>query len=31
MMITYSESFQFGIFIVTLVSLIYQIFKDKRK
>ena len=30
-MITYSDLFQFCIFIVALVSLCYKIFKDKRK
>lgn len=30
-MITYSEFFQFCIFIVALVGLCYQIFKGKRK
>ena len=30
-MVTYSEMIQFCIFIVALVSLCYQIFKDKRK
>ncbi len=30
-MITYSDLFQFCIFIVALVSLVYEIFKDRRK
>lgn len=30
-MITYSELFQFCILIVSLVSLCYEIFRDKRK
>ena len=30
-MITYSDLIQFCIFIVALVSLCYEIFKDKRK
>lgn len=30
-MITYSELIQFGIFIVALVSLICQIFRDRKK
>ena len=30
-MVTYADLFQFCIFIVALVGLIYQIFKDKRK
>lgn len=30
-MITYSDFFQFCIFIVALVSLCYKIFRDKRK
>jgi len=30
-MITYSDLFQFCIFIVALVSLCYQLFKGKRK
>ena len=30
-MVTYSEMFQFCILIIALVSLCYQIFKDKRK
>ena len=31
MYVTYSELIQIGIFLVTLVSLCYQIFKGKRK
>ncbi len=30
-MITYQDLIQIGSFIVALVGLIYQIFKDKRK
>lgn len=30
-MITYSDFIQFCIFIVALVSLCYQVFKDKTK
>ena len=30
-MVTYSDLIQFGIFIVTLIGLCYQIFKGKRK
>ena len=30
-MVTYADLFQFCIFIVALVGLVYQIFKDKRK
>lgn len=30
MMITYSDLVQTGIFIVALVNLCYQIFKDKK-
>lgn len=30
-MITYSELFEFCTFIVTLVGLCYEIFKDKRR
>lgn len=30
-MVTYSDLIQFCIFIVALVSLCYEIFKDKRK
>ena len=30
-MVTYADLFQFCIFIVALVSLCYQIFKDKEK
>ena len=30
-MVTYADLFQFCIFIVALVGLIYQIFKDKEK
>ena len=30
-MVTYSDLLQFGTFIVALISLFYQIFKDKRK
>lgn len=28
-MVTYSDLLQFGTFIVALISLLYQIFKDK--
>ena len=31
MYVTYSDLIQIGMFIVALVSLCYQIFKDKRK
>ena len=31
MYVTYSELIQIGIFIVALVGLCYQIFKDARK
>ena len=31
MYVTYSDLIQIGIFIVALVSLCYEIFKDKRK
>ena len=31
MNITYSDLIQFCIFVVALVSLCYEIFKDKRK
>ena len=31
MYVTYADLFQFCIFIVALVSLLYQIFKDKKK
>ncbi len=30
-MVTYQDLFIFCTFIVTLISLIYQIFKDKKK
>lgn len=30
-MITYEDFFLFCTFIVSLISLLYQIFKDKRK
>ena len=30
-MVTYSDLFQFCILTIALVSLCYQIFKDKRK
>ncbi|MCU0081080.1 putative holin-like toxin [Extibacter muris] len=30
-MVTYSDLIQFGILIVALVGLCYQIFKDRRK
>lgn len=30
-MVTYSDMIQFCIFIVALVSLVYEIFRDKRK
>ena len=30
-MVTYSDLIQIGIFIVALVGLCYEIFKDKRK
>ena len=30
-MVTYSDLIQFSIFIVALVGLCYEIFKDKRK
>ena len=30
-MVTYSDLFQFSIFIVALVGLCYEIFKGKRK
>lgn len=30
MYITYSDLIQIGIFIVALISLIYEIFKDKK-
>lgn len=29
-MVTYSDLFQFCLFIVALISLLYQIFKDKK-
>lgn len=29
-MVTYSELFQFCLFIVSLISLLYQIFKDRK-
>lgn len=31
MYVTYTDLVQIGIFIIALVSLCYQIFKDKRK
>ena len=31
MYVTYSDLIQIGIFIVALVSLCYEIFRDKRK
>ena len=31
MNVTYSDLIQFCIFVIALVSLCYQIFKDKRK
>ena len=31
MYVTYSDLIQIGIFIAALVSLCYEIFKDKRK
>ena len=31
MNITYSDLLQFGIFVVALVGLCYEIFKDKRR
>lgn len=31
MYVTYTELVQIGIFIVALVSLCYQIFRDKRR
>ncbi len=30
-MVTYSDLIQIGIFIVSLISLIHQIYEDKRK
>ena len=30
-MVTYSDLLQFGTFVVALISLIYQIFKNTRK
>ena len=30
-MVTYADLFQFLLFIVALIGLIYQILKDKRK
>ncbi len=29
-MVTYSDLFQFCLFIVALISLLYQIFKDRK-
>lgn len=31
MYVTYSDLFQIGIFIVSLIGLMYEIFKDKNK
>ena len=31
MYVTYQDLIQIGIFVVALVNLIYQIFKDKKK
>ena len=31
MYVTYSDLFQIGIFIVSLIGLMYEIFKDKKK
>ncbi len=30
MFVTYSDLFQIGIFIVSLIGLMYEIFKDKK-